>query len=388
MIKNAIIIFFKEIKCIFRDRKTFFISLVLPLILAPCMLFMTELSVSMSENSVKKNLTVAFSNKNNSFYKFCMHQKNIVIKDVSDEKSALEKEEILVYLKIPDDMDMYVFLDKSFDIEIKYNESSINSVMAMAAISDYELAYKTIITQNDFNDSDELERLISKEVSIPSMSEFKGAKDTSLYFEILTPVMILIYCCVGSFSTASEISVGEKERGTWEPLLATGVKRESIVIGKLMASVLMGTMSVGLTIIGLFLYLIFSVGFSSTKVSILGVFLLFLISMFMTLFISTVSIAVGMYSKSSKETQIYFMPISMLVVSPSFFLTSIDIGSIGWVKLSIPIYNVVCVMKELLNNVFIWWHIGVIISWLLIYSAIFFEITLKSLKKESILFRA
>ena len=49
MFKQMRVVFLKELKCIFRDKKTFIIGLLVPLLLLPGILFITDFAMKNSQ---------------------------------------------------------------------------------------------------------------------------------------------------------------------------------------------------------------------------------------------------------------------------------------------------------------------------------------------------
>ena len=204
---------------------------------------------------------------------------------------------------------------------------------------------------------------------------------------MLLPMMIIFYCCIGSASTASDLSAGEKERGSLEALLSTGTSRTSIILGKLFATTIMGLISGLCTVLGLSAYLVISSGSQMALISFSGVLALLAVTLFTSMFFASLNLAIGIYSKSSKEAQTYLMPVSILSLIPTYFTYSMDLNSINMQYLCIPIVNVVCIIKEILAGVMNIAHLGIVALWLFVYTLIAFSFANYMFKKESVIFR-
>ena len=149
----------------------------------------------------------------------------------------------------------------------------------------------------------------------------------------------------------------------------------------------MGAASGMFTVLGLWGYLLISSGASSHKISVLGMILLLVITLFISMTFSAINLMIGVYAKSYKEAQTYLMPVSLLCSIPSFFTYALDINSIGTPEMCIPIFNMVCIIKEVLAGVFNSAHLLTVFFWLLIYISISVWLTLRMFKKESVVFR-
>ncbi len=388
MFKQAMIVFFKEIKCIIRDKKTFIFGLLLPLILVPSMLFIINFSMKNVQNQSLTNVDVAMNNYENSFYDFLKAQDGVTIIDVKDPQKALDSGMICAYINVDKDMDDKIIKKEDFDLDIKYGDSSINSMVSTSTVIQYKNAYKYLLSNYEFKTVEELRNFMDLKIELNQNDEDAPNLDmSSLYFSMLVPTMLILYCCMGSSGTAAEVSAGEKERGTLEPLLSTCADRSGIVIGKLLATTAMGVASGLFTVLGLWGYLLISSGASSHKISALGMILLLIITLFISMTFSAINLMIGVYAKSYKEAQTYLMPVSLLCSIPSFFTYALDINSIGIPEMCIPIFNMVCIIKEVLAGVFNTTHLITVLFWLLIYISVSVWLTLKMFKKESVVFR-
>ena len=388
MFRQAMIVFFKEIKCIIRDKKTFIFGLLLPLILVPSMLFIINFSMKNVQNQSSTNVDVAMNNYENSFYDFLKAQDGVTIIDVKDPQKALDSGMICAYINVDKDMDDKIIKKEDFDLDIKYGDSSINSMVSTSTVIQYKNAYKYLLLNYEFKTVEELRNFMDLKIELNQNDEDAPNLDmSSLYFSMLVPTMLILYCCMGSSGTAADMSAGEKERGTLEPLLSTCADRSGIVIGKLLATTAMGVASGVFTVLGLWGYLLISSGASSHKISVLGMILLLIITLFISMTFSAINLMIGVYAKSYKEAQTYLMPVSLLCSIPSFFTYALDINSIGTPEMCIPIFNMVCIIKEVLAGVFNIAHLLVVLFWLLLYISVSVWLTLRMFKKESVVFR-
>ena len=94
-----------------------------------------------------------------------------------------------------------------------------------------------------------------------------------------------------------------------------------------------------------------------------------------------------MYSKSYKESQTYFLPLSIIFVGPGLLSSSVEVSKIGVFELSVPILNIICAMKEFLSGQAKLGHFVILSIWLLIYVFVIYKINCKLIEKESIIFR-
>lgn len=390
MFRQIIVVFLKEIKCILRDKRTFIFGLFLPLLLAPTMLFISDFSLFGTKDKTVKNVTIGINKKDNSFYNFFTAQDGVTAIYVRDIQKSLDSGEISAYITVDENIDKKIINHEPFNLDIKYGNSSVSSVMEIPIIKQYENAYRYLVENHGFNTEEELKNAVKIKIPLQNLVPDTPSIDTSaLYFRMLVPMMIILYCCIGSAGTASELTAGEKEHGTLEPLLATCANRTCIILGKLFATTAMGVTSGLFTALGLWIYLITSSNSSTAKnnISALNMLFLLIITVFISMFFASINLLIGIYAKSYKEAQTYMMPISVLCVVPNMFSYSLEAGKVSFFDLCIPVYNVICIIKEILAGVLNIFHLITVLLWLGVYISISLFLIIKLFKKESALFR-
>ncbi len=396
MISQIIVVFLKEMKSILRDKKTFLFGLIVPFLLVPSMLMIIDYSMKILQNQVVRSINISIDNKDNSFYNFCLAQDNINIIDANDTNKAIS-----AYVKVDADIDQKILASEPFNIEVVNANSSMDSVMSISVLNTYiDVFEKEIIPyikeKNYASDAERLKQIMLKlnvsndvnEQVKQQVNEQNNSIDlSSLYFNMLVPMMLILYCCNGSSSVAMDMSAGEKERGTLEPLLSTGANRTSIILGKLMATTVIGVLSGMCTTLGLWGYVMISSSNNKIILSSLQMLSLLIIMLFTAMFFAAVNLTIGVYARSYKEAQTYFMPVSIISLLPTCFTYALDIANIKLEYMFIPIFNVVCIIKEIFAGAINYIHLLIVLISLLVYILLACCIMLKMFKKEEIVFR-
>lgn len=402
MFRQAMVVFLKEMKCIVRDTKTFLLGLLMPLILVPGLLFIVNLSLGsmFPDNSTAAVAKVYCDNKDNSFYKFLSSQSQVKMLDVNDQQKSLNSGEIDVAIRVDSSLDDVILKGGDVDFEnlIKeeYNSTAVSNASAKASMAKYKIYFKQIIEGvregNALRTGEDLMRAVSIDTDESTAGVMENLSDIKvdinlICFALLVPSMIILYSGTSSMGTATELGVGEKERGTLESLLSTGANRTSIVLGKLFATTAMGTMGGLCAVLGLWAYMQLMFGQYASQLTLLGGLYLAIITICIACFFSSVYLMLSIYSKSNKESQTYSLPIVMIFIAPTFFAYGLNPVDIDMLKLSIPVYNVACVLKEILASSANLAHLLVVCGWLMIYSLIAVAVMIRLFKKESIIFR-
>ena len=401
MFRQSLIIFLKELKCIVRDTKTFIFGLLLPLLLVPGILFIINLSFKslFPEEPQSTVVKVAFSDDENAFFKFCSAQSKIAIVQTRNYERALNSGEIDVYVNVDSSLDQQILKYGNIDfdqmVESEYNNASMSNTTAKVSFSRYETEFQRILEGLEDNggvdDIDELYKSVAVDLDAAAGNAGEAIDiktDINLIcFNLLVPTMIILYCGTSSMGTASELGVGEKERGTLESLLSTGASRIAVVLGKLFATTVMGAMGGICTIVGLVAYMKFMFWGQPSPISGSGAMCLILVTICTALFFSSMNLAISIYSKSYKESQTYALPIVMACMAPTFFTYTLNAVDIDVIKLCIPMYNVACVLKEIMAKSVNVGHVAFVIMWLIVYSLIAVIAMMRLFKKEDVIFR-
>ena len=152
-----------------------------------------------------------------------------------------------------------------------------------------------------------------------------------------------------------------------------------------MAVSLMAFLSSFSSVLGFFAYIFMVSG--KVNFSVISIFeFLFILALF-EVFASSVYFAFGVISKSSKEVQLYALPVSAAFTAPMFFLNLINAQNISFKELCVPGFNVVCIICEIFSMSFNFIHFLAVCAWMILYFLAILKITEKLLSKESVIFR-
>ncbi|MCH3963666.1 MAG: ABC transporter permease [Clostridium sp.] len=387
---NFWVILKKELVDIFRDRKTLIFTILLPIIMYPAMFKIIDLTMRNTIDSVQKSITIAYrGNESSSVYKMLKNMKNIKIDNNGKDTDKLNKGKISLIVDVPEDFDSKVAGENKTDIKVIYDETSNKSSMASSMIKEAFSNYSKSIVDG---------RLRAKGISTEVLTPFEVKEETvgkqdsnSIGIQILNilPTILIIFMISPTIGIAADLVAGEKERGTFEPLLSTSAGRMSIFWGKLIAisSVAFITLIVTLaSMIGSMLY-IFSgggkIGISIGAFAIIGI-----ISLFVLVALSAVEISISIFARSMKEANTYLGGFIVPVMILTYIPFMMDAKSIGFLFFNIPIVNAVVVMKEAIAGVFNPVHISVVLGWHIVYVAAAVFLAKFMFSKEEVVFRS
>lgn len=385
------LVFLKELKDIFRDKKTIFMSLVIPLLIFPLLFLVLGGSMDKSMKQVEENLTVAIVDSgNSSLSQFLHNQETIKLVESTDVEADIKSGKILVALEVPTDFDEGIKAEKPVDLVLLYDNASQSSQMAFSAVSSIVDTYSKAVIEQRL-----LARDISGDLLTPVVIDARTTEKEEEGFgkfmlSLMLPLMLVIFSISGPMGVAVDLGAGEKERGTLEPLLTTQAGRLSLLWGKFFAITVMGLLSTIASLLGLLFSMRQEGGlFQGSAVSIEPVTLVLigLVTLLLTMFFGALELSISIYARSFKEAQTYISPLMMISFIPTYATYMLDAKNIETSYFHIPLANVSCILKEFLAGIYNFTHIGITFAWIIIYifAAVLFARYMFS--KEEVIFR-
>ena len=171
------------------------------------------------------------------------------------------------------------------------------------------------------------------------------------YFGRLLPLFLVFLTLTGASVAAMDSIAGEKERGSLETLLTTSVSRFEIVTAKQL-TILSVALFITLAQAGnLFVYLALGfIEFSAEleiDVSPGAVLVLFALFVPVAVVVSSLLLLVSAYAKTYKETQLYLLPVflGLMILTAAGLLPAISLRSLIAV---VPVANVSVAVREIM----------------------------------------
>ncbi|NLY32023.1 MAG: ABC transporter permease [Firmicutes bacterium] len=385
------LVFLKELKDIFRDRKTIFMSLVIPLLIFPLLFYFMGSGMDQSVKKIEDNLKVAVVDSGNSaLSQYFAGVEQLKLVESSDIEADIKKGTILAAIEIPESFDADIDAERPVNLVIYYDNASQASQMAYSALTNIIEAYsKTVVAQRL------LARDISDDLLTPVVIDARTTEDEEegmgkLMLSMLLPLMLVIFSISGPMGVAVDLGAGEKERGTLEPLLTTQAGRLSLLWGKFFAITVMGLLSTISSLLGLMISMRQSGGlFQGSAVTIepITILLIGLVTLLLTMFFGAVELSISIYARSFKEAQTYISPLMLVSFIPTYATYLLDAKNIDTYYFHIPLANITCLLKEFLAGIYNVSHIAITFAWIIIYIVAAVLFARHMFSKEEVIFR-
>ena len=383
------IVFLKELKDTFRDKKTIISSMLIPIIIFPLLAFAIGLGSSDIEKESKEPVKISvISEGNNTFFDFLKSREDVnIIKKVDPEK-AVEKLDIRARVKSKEDFDKMRESGEKPEIEIIYDESSQKSDMARSRMMEIISIYSQGIVAKRLNDAG-IDLRILEPVDIKTVSVVKEGGMGVMMMSMLLPLMLVLWSAVGGIAAATDLGAGEKERQTLEPLLTTKASRTSILMGKYFAVVVAGVIGTLASLIGFLIASRINPDFVGEGASIsgVGIGIISLVCLLLAFAFASIELTISFYARNFKEAQTYLSPITIVLMVPVYLTMFVDGKAVPEYYFHIPILNTIGVIKEVIVSVYNYKHILITVVWSIIYIIVFLLLTVKMFEKEQVIFR-
>ncbi len=370
----------KELRELFRDKKSLSMMLIIPVFIPLIMLGMSALFEAQTEKDTSEYNKIGFAYSLSKEEKSIAKQMDIKVVE-GNEKELKEKYK---------NGEINLYVTKKANQYTLNIDSSDNSVYAKSLTEQYFNTYKsylqqTYLTQNNIDAGSVLNIITIKEKSIEEDNYFADfIKNYAFLFVIMAITVSATY-------PATDTTAGEKERGTLETLLTFPIKSKDIILGKFLSvtlsSIITGVISFILAIISL---VIAKGAFSiyeglDIMFSPFTVVMAFIIIIVYSFFISGLCISIASTSKTFKEAQSALTPLTFVSLFPGMIAFMISVGATPLLSI-VPFLNYSLIFTDINAGNVNWLNIALMIISSFVYIAIVLYYIIKQYKSEKILF--
>jgi sodium transport system permease protein len=342
--KDALIIWKKELKNVFKDKGAIFSNYVLPLFLMPAIFFIMAFVEDFQRESARDTIYgITIVNNDDPALRQILGE---YLKFSTDPREDCNHHLVLFFPEgyLP---------GETATVEVTFDSTNSKSTFATDMIDAALVVYENRISETTLKrvglSLGDLDTIHLKRVDT-APEEAQGAG----FIGLLLPYIILIYLFAGSMSIGIDTTAGERERGSLASLLVNQVSRGSIAMGKVMFVVSSSLISGVASFLGLLIGFHFIGGFGGDAAGAgLQIFtftkmLPFLIGILSMCGVAASSIVLlGSMAKSAKEGAGYVMPVYMLAILIGIATMQMDPSSSLSLYL-IPVVNGVFLLKGII----------------------------------------
>lgn len=370
----------KEIREMFRDKKSLSMMLIVPIMIPLLVIGMSALFEMQINKPVTDYNRIGFA------YQLGEVEKNLA-KEFELEVTTGDLEDI--EQKYQDGfLDLYVTKENQ-KYTLHGNDSDTTSY-ASSLVESYFGAYKEYL-QDEYLKEYEIESQdviniihISKEIT-------EEENYFSSYIINYAFLFILMAITVSATYPSTDTTAGEKERGTLETLLTFPIRSKDIIIGKFLSvsisSVITGIISLILMVISLIIAGNMFEIYEGVDMMLPASSLIFssIVIIAYSLLISGLCIAVASKSKTFKEAQSSLTPLTFISFFPGMIAFMINVESSTLLSL-VPFLNFSLLFTDITNGTIDYINIFLMLLSTIVIIGIVLGIIIKQYKSEKVLF--
>ena len=370
----------KELRELFRDKKSLAMMLIIPIFIPLIMLGMSALFEAQANKDIEEYNKIGFAYELSEEEKQIAEEINIEVINGTEEelKQKYENEEINLY--ITKDGNKYVL----------NNNSTETSTYAKNLMETYFNMFKQYLQQNYLQasniDSNEVLNIITVEENLIEEDNYfvNFIKNYAFLFIIMAITVSATY-------PATDTTAGEKERGTLETLLTFPIKSKDIILGKFLgvtiSSIITGLISLALAIISLIIAQdMFSI-YEGIDIMFTPVTIIFAVVVIIaySFFISGLCISIASTSKTFKEAQSALTPLTFISFFPGMIAFMVEVTGTPLISI-IPFLNYTVIFTDINNGNIDILNIALMLISTIIYISIVLTYIIKQYKSEKVLF--
>ena len=370
----------KELRELFRDKKSLAMMLIIPIFIPFLIIGMSALFESQSNISIEEYNKIGFAYEMSDVERNIAEEIHIEIINGPEDKIKQKFEENEINLYVVKNDNKYIINSNGSD----------TSVYSMELIEEYYNAYKQYLQndylqQNNIN-SDKILNIITIEKNIIEEDNFFAN-----YIKNYAFLFIIMAITVSATYPATDTTAGERERGTLETLLTFPIKSKDIIVGKFLgvtvSSIITGIISLILAIISLIVTKdLFSI-YEGINIMFSPISIVFstIVIIAYSFFISGLCIAIASTSKTFKEAQSALTPLTFISFFPGMIAFMMGITTTPILSV-IPFLNFTLIFTDITNGTINFINIFLMTISTIIYIIIVFTYIIKQYKSEKVLF--
>ena len=370
----------KELRELFRDKKSLAMMLVIPIFIPLLVIGMSALFESQVSRDVSEYNKIGFAYEMSEAEKSIAKEMNIEIINGTNEELKQKY----------DNGEINLYITKQDNKYIINTDGSDNSTFASSLMDTYFNTYKQYLQQNYLQENNinpnEVLNIITVEENVIEQDNYFAN-----YIKNYAFLFIMMAITVSATYPATDTTAGERERGTLETLLTFPIKSKDIIVGKFLgvtvSSIITGIISLVLAILSLIITKnMFSI-YEGVDVMFSPLTILFAVIVIIaySFFISGLCIAIASTSKSFKEAQSALTPLTFISFFPGMIAFMMGITTTPILSI-VPFLNFTLIFTDINNGTIDLLNIGLMAVSTIVYISLVFAHIIKQYKSEKVLF--
>lgn len=390
------VIFRKEFKEIFRDRRTLFTVIVSPLLVTPAMFALLGMLITgQTEKARTETYTVGVTAPADAATVVgmlrLMPRLKLVEVTAEEAQREIKDRKLSAAVVFPSGTEEAVAAGQTLPVQVLEDAGDQGSQSAAgrldAAIG--EIGQRIVARRLA---SHALPADFARPFAATDVPIKHGGSAATFLLSMMLPYVLAVSAFSGATFAAFDQVAGEKERGTLETLLVSPASRRDIVLGKFSAVVAVCLISSVLSVLGLVIsFSLPARAFSwlsrgGLHLSVAAVVVTLLVMLPLAVLFAGLLLGVSTFARNQKEAQSYLAPLLMMVLMPamSSMFVSADAGlSVALV----PVLNAALIIKQALSGTYSAAFIVVATAASILYAALALSVATHLFGRESVLLK-
>ncbi len=370
----------KELRELFRDKKSLAMMLIIPIFIPLLIIGMSALFEMQMNKNIEEYNKIGITYEMTEEEKALAEEMKIKWVQGTEEelKQKYEQEEINLYITKQ---------DKHYTI---YSNASENSTYAKELVETYLNTYKQYLQQQYLQENQMDPNELFDRITIEEEVEEKDNFFVN-YIKNYGFLFIIMAITVSATYPSTDTTAGEKERGTLETLLTFPIRSKDIILGKFLgvsiSSIITGMISLILSAISLVIAQNKFTIYEGINIMYNPESLVFAVVVILaySFFISGLCIAIASTSKTFKEAQSALTPLTFISFFPGMVAFMVDISTTPLLSI-VPFLNFTMIFTDITNGKIDFVNIVLMLVSTVVYIAIVLTLIMKQYKSENILF--
>ena len=380
MQNNLLNILKKELRELFRDKKSLVMMLVIPIFIPLLVIGMSALFDTQVNKNVEEFNKIGFAYQLSQEEKEIAENMDIEVINGTEEELKQKYENSEINLYVTKENNNYILNTGSSD-----NDTYAMNLMETYFDSLKQYMQANYLSNNNINPNEVL-NIINVEENI-----FEEDNYFTSYIKNYAFLFIIMAITVSATYPATDTTAGEKERGTLETLLTFPIKSKDIIVGKFLgvsiSSIVTGIISLILAVISLVIAgNMFSI-YDGIDIMFSGTSLIFAIIVIIaySFFISGLCISIASKSKTFKEAQSALTPLTFISFFPGMIAFMVGVETTPILSI-IPFLNFTLLFTDISNGNINLLNLVLMGVSTIIYITIVLKLIIKQYKSENVLF--
>jgi sodium transport system permease protein len=254
-------------------------------------------------------------------------------------------------------------LSGNFSVYIRYDRSETRSRTALARLREGVEEYRSEWVARQ---AEALGMSAADQALFAVADENVSSEEDlgTLVLGMMIPLFLTIMVALGCFFPAVDTTAGERERSTWETLMTTAASRRSVVTAKYLYVATMGVSAGILNVLAIFVSigavmapLMGETEAFTFRLPLLAVPVMMVGAVGLALMLSAGMMILAAFARTFKDGQAMVQPVYFLAIIIPLLLGQQTDRTMTAGIAAIPIANVAMMIRDAINEIFLWEHI-------------------------------